>query len=164
MTARVIEAAPGTVDVVLRLRGAGGHVTVTADPATSRATVTLRPAREGDALAEQSISAAAVTTAGPQLRVTVPKPEIHTNRHIGSSGGGVVITGGSTVVAGSIGGRGNFGTVAIGTTASSGVIAEIQVPPGSDINVIAQDSDVVICGRVGTVDADTAGNVRVQGE
>ncbi|MFE4460217.1 hypothetical protein ACFROC_22920 [Nocardia tengchongensis] len=131
------------------------------DPVAVRATISLSPMRHGDRVAEESIHAAEIHAHGPRLAVTVPEAHPHTTT-IHSGGGSVVIQGNAvlangSVVAGNVGHIGNLGPV----TPTSGVWAEVRVPVGSAVYVVATAADVIVYGPV-AAEIDTAGTVRTE--
>ncbi|WP_157556892.1 hypothetical protein [Nocardia acidivorans] len=148
----------GHADVTLKLRGRGGTVLVIGDPDIDFATIALRPAQPGDAAAQACIDAAEATSRGRRLRVTVPKAApITTGLGTGHS---VTITGGGPVIAGNIGGSGNTGSVSTATP-GPGITAEVRVPAGSQVYILAQDTPVTMRGDV-DAEIDTSGVVRTE--
>lgn len=162
---------PGT----LRLRLPVGSVTLVADSATARASVTLAPTTPGDQDAIDAINRATVQQTGAQLSITVPAPAsgsatgfAQTVVHSGSgdiyvsqrgavvtgSVTGVTITGDGTIVVGSGSGRVVSG--------SDGVRAELRVPAGQRVEIDSDATDVSADGPLAAVHADVrAGNLRI---
>lgn len=140
-TARTIIAqSAGALTLTLTLDPAGGEIVVIGDEHTDRATVILRPIRDGDAMTAHLIAQASVADSVKRLRVLVPKTLTGT---IGGGPNGVHITGGRFIAA-NIGG--------MNLLPGGGVAAEIRVPAGSTVRL---DHHGATVAQSGPVDVDT---------
>lgn len=95
---------------VLSITAEAAEVTVTATPEATVSTVVLTPATEGDAAAAAVIASARIVLQGTLIRIRLTYPPAPTAAP-GDHGGGVHIGPGATVVAATIGGTGNHGSV-----------------------------------------------------
>ncbi|WP_329089348.1 DUF4097 family beta strand repeat-containing protein [Streptosporangium sp. NBC_01469] len=148
---------PGPVALDLSMSFGTVHLTVTD---TDRAHITLTSTAPADSPAAQAIAAATLTANARVLTVTVPTPEqpdgitviSHGNgRHVTVSGNinsGIIVSGGSVNISGSVIGIGNHVTGRSGVNITPGVHAAVVLPRGSALRMRTTGAAVTTRGEL----------------
>ncbi|MCA1228648.1 DUF4097 family beta strand repeat-containing protein [Saccharopolyspora sp. 6M] len=152
----------------LRLRLPAGRIRVTAVPGVEHAEVRLTAQDPSDTYAVEAIEQTAVSQLGDLLSVTVPATNAPARTVVHRSGTSVFTAGDTHVVFGSSSGITiSGGTVITGgatvvTGAGGGVIAEVMVPGGQQVELDAASAEISTSGPLTLLRATTgSGSVRI---
>lgn len=135
---------------LLRLRLPAGAVTVVANPATERASVTLIPQHAGDQDARDAIERTQAWQSGDLIDITVPEPvAVRTTERVmlGHQADGAAAT--ATLAAPS-------------GVAGGGVLATVVVPSGQRVEIDSGSAGVIATGPLARLRVDTgSGDLRL---